>query len=81
MPTVQDPAGREWLVDETGLGRSDALHFEPGNQAPAFTLSILRVSSGNESFFVSVRRDWRELSNEALWELLSQARERGDRQG
>lgn len=79
MPTVTDPTGREWVIEEIGLA-SNAVNIQPGGHLPDFTLSTLRVASGDKEFVVSIGRAWRELSNAELWKRLADARARKDRQ-
>lgn len=74
MPTVQDPTGREWIIEEIGLTANTAVH-RPDDPLLALNLSTLRVHSGTESFVVSIGREWRELSNADLWTRLARARE------
>lgn len=78
MAVVRDPAGREWIVEEHALG-GDAVSHRPGNRLPEPTYSMLRVKFGNEQFFATVKRDWRNLSNEELWKLLARARQEQER--
>lgn len=65
MPTVTDPSGRQWIVEEIGLA-GNAVNLRPGERLPEFTLATLRVTSEDEKFVVSIGRSWRELSNDDL---------------
>lgn len=74
MPTVQDPTGREWIIEEIGLTTNTA-RLRPDDPLLALNLSTLRVHSGSESFVVSIGGGWCELSNADLWARLARARE------
>jgi len=78
MPTVHDPTGREWVIEEIGLTANTAIR-RPDDPMLALTHLTLRVSSGEESFVVSTGREGRALSNADLWARLACARELKER--